>query len=315
MTTNDNRVVRALVILVLGIATAGMVAVSLRANYLFGYGFGQTTEKAQVFGWANVAADLWKVSGLIIITSLWRAKQTRFALTLMPIWVLCLLWGLTGAIGVYAQDRTALVGGREAVAATYKDKERELEEIEAKLRTLDTQRSVPQVDAAIAAVLARPIMIGERVRGTVGKLSGNCTKEDKATAEACLEVAGLREERASAEEGAKLETRKTVLRAQIAKMREGGGSLAADPVAELFAWLSRGQLSVRDIAYGFPLAFAFLIEIVSAFGPAGIVAYAEATRWKREETSVTQLDMARSGELLPASVRRDNQGESQRQSG
>ena len=60
MTTNDNRIVRALVILVLGVATAGMVAVSLRANYLFGYGFGQTPEKAHVFGWANVAADLWR---------------------------------------------------------------------------------------------------------------------------------------------------------------------------------------------------------------------------------------------------------------
>ena len=118
----------------------------------------------------------------------------------MPIWALCLLWGLAGAIGVYAQDRTALIGGREAVAATYKDAEREVEEIDAKLKGLTTQRSVAQVDAAIAAVLARPVMSGERVRGTVGKLSANCTKEDRATAEACLEVAGLREERAAAEE-------------------------------------------------------------------------------------------------------------------
>ena len=86
MTTNEtNQIVRWLVIIVLGAATAGMAAVSLRANYLFGYGFGQTPEKAQVFGWANVAADLWKVSGLILITSLWRANKKRFALSLMPI--------------------------------------------------------------------------------------------------------------------------------------------------------------------------------------------------------------------------------------
>ena len=308
MTTNDNRIVRAFVILVLGVATAGMVAVSLRANYLFGFGFGQTSEKAHVFGWANVAADLWKVTGLIVITSLWRAKQHRFALSLMPIWALCLFWGLAGAVGVYAQDRTTLIGGREAAAATFKDKEHELQEVEAKLRTVNAQRSVTQVDAAIAAVLARPIMIAERMRGTVGKLSANCTKEDKLTAAACLEIAGLREERAAADEGAKLETRKAALRGQIAKMREGGGSLAADPVAELFAWLSRGQLSVRDIGFGFPLVFAFLIEVVSAFGPVGIVAYAEATQWKREETSVTKPDMARSGELLPASASMSEHG-------
>ena len=298
MTTNEtNQIVRWVVIIVLGAATAGMAAVSLRANYLFGYGFGQTPEKAQVFGWANVAADLWKVSGLIVITSLWRAKQKRFALSLMPIWALCLLWGLAGAIGVYAQDRTSLIGGREAVAATYKDAEREAAEIDAKLEKL-TQRSVAQVDAAIAAVLARPVMSGERVRGTVGKLSANCTKEDRATAEACLQVAGLREERAAANERARLEARNATLRTQITKLREGGGSLAPDPVAELFAWLSRGQLSVRDIGFGFPLVFAFLIEIVSAFGPAGIVAYMEATR--NNMAHATQPAMARSGELLLA---------------
>jgi hypothetical protein len=307
MTTNDNRFVRAVVILVLGLATAGMAAVSLRANYLFGYGFGQTPEKAQVFGWANVAADLWKVTGLIVITSLWRAQQRRFALSLAPIWILCLLWGLAGAIGVYAQDRTAVIGGREVVTANYKDKEGELEEIEAKLRTLKVQRTVTQVDAAIAAVLARPIMMGERVRGTVGKLSTNCTKEDRSTAEACQEVAGLREERAAADEAGTLEARKSSLRAQIAKLRESGGAQAADPVAELFAWLSRGQLSVRDIGFGFPLFFAFLIEIVSAFGPAGIVAYAEATRWK-QEASPTQPDTARSGELVPADASSSEHG-------
>jgi len=306
MTTNEtNRFVRWLVILILGAATAGMVAVSLRANYLFGYGFGQTPEKAQVFGFANVAADLWKVTGLIVIISLWHAQQKRFALSLMPIWVLCLLWGLTGAIGVYAQDRTALIGGREATVATYKDAERQLEEIEGKLRLITTQRSVSQVDAAIAAVLARPVLAGERVRGTVGKLSTNCTKDDRLTAEACLEVAGLREERAAAEERSRLESRKDSLRLQIRKLRDTGGSIAADPVAELFAWLSRGQLSVRDIGFGFPLVFAFLIEIVSAFGPAGIVAYAEATK---RSGSTTQPDMARSGELLPAAASDDEQG-------
>jgi hypothetical protein len=308
MTTNEtSRMVRWLVIVVLSVATAGLVAVSLRANYLFGYGFGQTPEKAHVFGWANVAADLWKVSGLIVITSLWRARQKRFAVSLMPIWALCFLWGLAGAIGIYAQDRTALIGGRETVAATYKDAERELENIDTKLRTL-TQRSVAQVDAAIAAVMARPILSGERVRGTVGKLSANCTKEDRQTAESCLEVASLREERASAEEAARLQIRKAALRTQITKLREGGGTLPADPVSELFAWLSRGQLSVRDIGFGFPLVFAFLIEIVSAFGPAGIVAYAEATRRARENASTTQPDMASSGALIQAEARLSEHG-------
>jgi hypothetical protein len=117
--------VRWAVIIALSLATAGMVAVSMRANFLFGYGFGQSPEKAQVFGWANVAADLWKVSGLILIGGLWRAQRKRLAALLFPVWLLCLLWGMVGAVGLYAQDRTALIGGRESAAATYSDAERE----------------------------------------------------------------------------------------------------------------------------------------------------------------------------------------------
>ena len=44
------------------------------------------------------------------------------------------------------------------------------------------------------------------------------------------------------------------------------------------AWVTRGLVSVRDVGFGFPLFFALLIEAVSAFGPATIVAYADATR-------------------------------------
>jgi hypothetical protein len=297
----------ALVIDALGVATGAMIAVSLRANYLFGYGFGQTPEKAHVFGWANVAADIWKAAGLIVIPSLWRAKQKRFALTLTPIWLLCLLWGLAGAIGVYAQDRTALIGTREAKVANYKDVERELAEIDTMLRALNAQRTPAQLDAAIAAVLARPVMAGERIRGTIGKLSNNCTKEDRTTADACLEVANLREERAAAEESARLQTRQGELRAQVSRLREGGSSLPTDPVAELFAWLSRGQLSVRDIAFGFPLVFAFLIEIVSAFGLAGLAAYAEATK-RLSDMSAPQPDMARSSALVPATAGQSEHG-------
>jgi hypothetical protein len=305
-TSDTNRLVRWSVIVALGAATAGMAAVSLRANYLFGYGFGQTSEKAQVFGWANVAADIWKVLGLITITSLWRAKQYRFALSLLPIWVLCLLWGLIGAIGVYAQDRTALIGGRETAVATYKDAEHELAQMDRKLSGLRTHRSEAEVKAAIAGVLARPVSVNERIRGNVGKLSANCTKPDRLTTEACQEVAMLGEELAVAQEAATLEAKRDIARQRVRVLRDGGGSVVPDPVAEVFAWLSRGQLSVREIGFGFPLVFAFLIEIVSAFGPAGIVAYADATR--KTMGATTQPDMARSGELLPAAASNGEHG-------
>jgi hypothetical protein len=192
--------------------------------------------------------------------------------------------------------------------ATYKDVELELAEVDAKLKSITIDRTVAQIDAAIAAVLARPVMSGERIRGTVGKLSNSCTKEDRVTTDACHEVASLREERAAAHERAVLESRKATLRAHISTLRDSGGALAADPLAELFSWLSRGQLSVRDIAFGFPLFLAFLIEIVSAFGPAGIVAYADATRRTRQEMTTTRLDTARHDGLMLAAASDSEQG-------
>ena len=298
MTTNaTNPFVRWIVIIVLGAATAGMVTVALLANYLFGFGFGRTPETAHVFGWANVAADTWKVFGLIVVSSLWRAQQKRVALILMPIWVLCLLWGLAGAIGVYAQDRTALVGTREAASATYKDAEQNVAELDGRLKGLRTHRSSAEVEAAIGNVLARPVIINERIRGSVGKVSANCARPDRLTTEACQEVAALQEELAIAKEAATLETQRSGARQRVQQLRDGGGSLSPDPVAELFAWLSRGQLSMREIGFGFPLVCALLIEIVSAFGPVGIVAYVDATTRRPER--VTGSDIARHGQLMP----------------
>ena len=78
-------------------------------------------------------------------------------------------------------------------------------------------------------------------------------------------------------------------------MRDRGGSIAPDPVGEFYAWLTRGFVSVRDVGFGFPLFFALLIEVVSAFGPLTIAAYAEASRPGDEPTL-----MARHGSPWPA---------------
>ena len=57
-----------------------MFIISLRGNYLYGYGIGQTDEKRLLFAWANVAADVWKAFGLVAVSMLWRARQWRLAL-------------------------------------------------------------------------------------------------------------------------------------------------------------------------------------------------------------------------------------------
>src|SRR5262245_2178161 len=198
--TETSRFVRWLVITILSIATVGMFLISMRANYLYGHGIGQTPETKEAIAWANVGADLWKGFGLIVVAALWRGGRRRAALATSLTWLVCLFFSVTSAIGIYVQERTTLTGVRGAKHASYEDAKKELTEVEGKIKTLGTQRGAAQVEAAIAAVLARPVVVGERVRGTVSSLSANCTKHDARTANACGEVAELREELAAANE-------------------------------------------------------------------------------------------------------------------
>ena len=190
MTNDSSRAVRWLVIIALSVATAGMFLISMRANYLYGRSIGQSPETQEAFAWANVGADVWKGFGLIVVFVLWRARLRRAAITTGLTWFVCLFFSVSSAIGIYVQERTSLTGSREAKHASYEDAQKELADVERKLKGLAQHRSVGEVEAAIAGVLARPVMVGERVRGTVGRLSANCTKDDKRTAEACAEVAG-----------------------------------------------------------------------------------------------------------------------------
>jgi hypothetical protein len=106
---------------------------------------------------------------------------------------------------------------------------------------------------------------------------------------------------AAAKETKSLEQRIATLRQQIASMRERGASDAPDPVGEFYAWATRGLLSVRDVGFGFPLFFALLIEVVSAFGPITIARYAELTRqpMAKPDTAVMPA-MASYGRPQPA---------------
>ena len=280
------RTIRIVVIVVLALATGAMYAVSMRANYLYGYGIGQSADTKLAIAWANVAADLWKGFGLIVAVGLWRAKSRRAAIVVSITWFVCLCFGVSSAIGVYLQERSVLTGSRETLHVSLQDAEQELRDIENKLK-VGERRSVAQVEAIIAATMARPVVVGNRVRGTVATLSADCSKHDGRTAEACEEVAKLRTDLARANETARQEERAIIVRNMVSSLRDRGGASAPDPVGEFWAWLTRGFFTVRDVGFGLPLAFAIMIEMVSAFGPLGIVTYAEVTN------GTTQRDATR----------------------
>ena len=289
---------RMVTIVVLTTATIAMLLLSMLTNATFGYRFGNTALTAAVFAAANVIADIWKALGLIVIAGLLRQRHRLIAGLLFMLWTVALAFGVASSIGLYVQDRTALIGGRESQSATLRNVEQELAEEETKFRRLGVAGDVTQIEAAIEAMFAKPVKVADRVRGTVGSFTERCTKVDARIASDCHQVAVLRADLAIAAERTRREERVALLRQQVRDLREHGAADAPDPVAELFAWLSRGLLSVRDVGFGFPVAFGLLIEMVSAFGPVGIVTYAASTRPRRADAMASPATPAALGNVV-----------------
>src|SRR5262249_51462861 len=122
----EARGLRSFTIAMLTLATLTMLALSMVTNATFGYRFGTTPVTAVVFAAANVVADIWKGLGLIVVAALLRERHRSVALLLMSVWVVALSFGIASSMGVYVQDRTAMVGGREALHANLRDVDREL---------------------------------------------------------------------------------------------------------------------------------------------------------------------------------------------
>ena len=263
-----------------------MLAISMHLNYLYNFSIGQTPEKAEIFARASVVADIWKGLGPVFIYALLRNRKPWPALAGALVWVACFAWGVSSALGLVAQDRMAITGGRETLHASYADTRKELDEKEAKRKSIQARRSSAEVEAAIAVVLARPIS-----RGTVGQITASCAKPDRSI-EACGEVAFLRQELAGAVEAQRLDQRIADLRHQVSQLRDRGATSATDPQAEFLSWLSVGTFSSKDIGFGLILLVGAVIEVVSAFGLGVVVAYADATRAPLVTHAVSTMNAA-----------------------
>ena len=194
------------------------------------------------------------------------------------IWIVCFSYSVTSALGVAVEDRSTRTGGRETIVMNYEETITEVGRLEKRRAGLRAHRTAAELEAAIKALLLRPVESNQRIRGTVGEISNNCQRVASRTTEACAEVSQLREELAAANEERDLDRRLSELTDQARQLRERGATKATDPQAELLARLSGGRLSPRDVGPGLSLLLAMTIELVSAFGPTVLSNYADATK-------------------------------------
>ena len=243
-------------------------------NAVAGYALGRSEIEGYIFGALGVAADGWKALGPIYIMSLIRGKMFIHAAVAIVTWFTCFVFAVTAAIGLAAQNRAAATGGREAIGIAYAAVSSEISELRAKNLRQSELRSVGEIEAAVAAVLARPVSGG----GTVATVSKECMGDVSRTRAACAEVAGLRVSLAAAVDTDRVNRRIGELVAEQGRLLSLGGTSNPDPQGQLLVRLSRGIISREDVGLGLVLILVTMVELMSGFAPAVLTEFARAER-------------------------------------
>lgn len=269
------------------VAWIATIAASAAINLTAGSRFGRTVEESYIFAALGVAADIWKAIGPVFILVLWRKSRIIVAGLASVVWATCFLFAVAAALGLAAQNRSSIVGGREATRISYDTTLSEIAETERRRAGITERRTPAEIESAIDVVMARPV----REKGTVGTISRSCERDNYLTREACVEVAELRKTLSSALEASRLDGRLAALQRDANALRERGGTLASDPQAQLIARLSLGQLAESDVGIALVVLLVIVVELISALTPVVLQEYANSNRVEsgEKETEAPRL--------------------------
>jgi cell division protein FtsB len=283
-----------------GLVWATIIAASGAVNYMAGYQFGRSPEESRVFALIGVSADAWKAVGPIFVVTLWRGQRRLASCLASIVWIACFAFAVFAALGLAAENRSAMTGARESVTHSYQHVRKELSELERQRLRIGAIKSAPEIQGAIDAMFAR----GIEGRGTVALLSNNCRKDTWRTRVGCEEIAKLRQELATASEAQRLDEHIGKLNDQAKQLRDRGGLLLSDPQAQLIARLSLGYIAPGDVALGVVILLVIMVELISAFAPVVLSETSAAYRAKGQRLS-TVCDHTQ-GYRLPRSSKKSH---------
>jgi hypothetical protein len=236
-----------------GAATA-LCAVTVMANLNFGLSLGSTAEEKLIYAVASVAADIVKITAVIVVIRLWQKPQRMLACVGAVLGLICLTWSLASAAGF-------ALSTREHTAAVHAAASKVIDGWTATIRRAGEQLAL--VERARAPSVIEAELAGQLVPTAIWKRTANCSELTLPESHnACARVLALRQELAAAQSAQALETRIDEARQQLATTPVVGQS--ADPqVTGLAAMLGIEQATLRR---GLALLLAVLVEVGSAFG-------------------------------------------------
>lgn len=232
-----------------------MCIVSGAMNYLFLSSLGKTALEGQVLGAASAAADLLKALLPFFIAWSWQARRVVAALAGSLAFAFFAVFSFFSALGFAADNRGALVEGREALTATYNAVQAEQAALEARLAALPVHRPVSLVREDLESHK-------QNRRWSATKDCTDATEAESRTY--CTRYFGLRTELAAGTEGESLSGKIAALKQEAARLSDAGAGQLTDPQVSL---LSRvlGQ-SPEPVRVALTIAVAMLVEIGASLG-------------------------------------------------
>src|SRR5262245_20990633 len=127
---------RWIVVAIVGIASAGLLAVSVSMNFAFGSSFGRTTLESYAYGAAFGFADILKVAAPIVVANSVGNRRMGAALLGVIVWGTFTACSAVSAIGFASANRTFTVDSRTVQAALNQSRLKSLEADQSELRRL-----------------------------------------------------------------------------------------------------------------------------------------------------------------------------------
>jgi hypothetical protein len=157
--------VRWIAILIAGVASAGLIAVSVVMNFAFGSSFGRTALESHAYGAAFAFADVLKVAAPIVIAKSFANQKWGAATLGLLVWGTFTVCSAVSAIGFASANRTFAMDTRTVQAALNQSRLKSLEADQYELRRLRDRLASPDLSRSERLQLGAT---GQRLEAAIG---------------------------------------------------------------------------------------------------------------------------------------------------
>ena len=228
--------------------------VSLVANLRYGLSLARDPLDKSAYAGASIAVDILKAALPLLALTLWRRRHHVMAMASAVLWLGCLSWSLSSAVGFSLATRAEANAERATEKTLHAGWATTISRAEGQLSALGAPRAAAVVKAELASP-GVPAPIWARTKG--------CTDTTLLESQtACAAVVSLRRELAVAEVAERLE--KTLATGHAHLATTAGAPPEVDPQAAALARLT--GVDDSSVRTGLALLLAGIVEVGSALG-------------------------------------------------